>query len=57
VTPSQDVGATFDPQWHEALAVVPARNEGASNRVVEVIKSGYLLDGELLRPAAVAVAQ
>jgi molecular chaperone GrpE len=47
-------GAAFDPQFHEAIAGYPA--DVAHDTVAEVTQAGYLLDGQLLRPARVVVA-
>jgi molecular chaperone GrpE len=50
------VGELFDPEFHEAVAVAPATDR-PDGTVVEVIRSGYVRDGRVLRPALVAVAQ
>ena len=50
-------GATFDPNRHQAIATVPHLEVGADqDTVVEVPQQGYLLNGRLLRPAQVVVA-
>ena len=51
------VGEPFDPQRHEVLSVVPATAEMPANTIVSEIKAGYFLDGRLLCPAQVVVAQ
>jgi molecular chaperone GrpE len=49
-------GATFDPNEHEAMAQTPV--EGAEpGTVVEVYQQGYRINGSVLRPARVVVAQ
>ena len=49
-------GETFDPSEHEAMAQRPV--EGAeSGTVVEVYQQGYRINGTVLRPARVVVAQ
>jgi len=49
-------GEAFDPSLHEAMAQHPV--EGAeSGTVVEVYQAGYRIDGTVLRPARVVVAQ
>ena len=49
-------GEEFDPNLHEAVAMV--EKEGVdSEKVIEEVRKGYLLDGELLRPAKVKVAK
>jgi molecular chaperone GrpE len=48
-------GAKFDPTEHEALSTMPV--EGVeSGTVVEVMQKGYLMDGQLIRPARVVVS-
>ena len=49
------IGQPFDPSLHEAIATVPA--DGNEGLVVGVVRPGYLLGDDVLRPAAVAVAQ
>lgn len=50
------LGQTFDPAIHEAVSQVPAPAGTAPNTVVGVIRPGYLINDEVLRPAAVAVS-
>jgi molecular chaperone GrpE len=48
----------FDPNYHEAVAVVPApRGRGDELRIVEVTSSGYRYNDRVLRPAKVVVAK
>ncbi|MFD2191936.1 nucleotide exchange factor GrpE [Pistricoccus aurantiacus] len=49
-------GEPFDPQYHEAMAMVP-NPELDPNTVMEVIQKGYLLNDRLVRPAMVVVSQ
>lgn len=49
-------GEPFDPQYHEAMAMVP-NPELEPNSVMEVMQKGYLLNGRLVRPAMVVVSQ
>ena len=52
----QAVGNEFDPRFHEAVAMVAA--EGAKEGfVVEEVQKGYVLNGRLIRPSRVKVAQ
>ena len=49
-------GEQFDFRQHEALTTV--EKEGVEpNTIVEVIQSGYTLEGEILRPAKVVVSK
>jgi molecular chaperone GrpE len=56
VTRMGDVGDSFDPERHEAIAVVPGRDQ-PKGTIAEVARSGYSVDGRVLRPAQVAVAR
>ncbi len=50
------LGGQFDPQQHEAMAMVPMPN-AAPNSIIEVLEKGYALNGRLIRPARVVVAK
>lgn len=54
VKPIEALGRPFDPAFHEAVAQTDGPADEA-NRVVEVIQTGYLLEGRVLRPARVKV--
>lgn len=49
-------GEPFDPQHHEAMAMVPSPEVDPST-VIDVMQKGYLLNGRLVRPAMVVVSQ
>ena len=48
-------GQPFDPALHEAVASVASSD--ATGRIVGVIRPGYMIGDEVLRPAQVAVAE
>jgi molecular chaperone GrpE len=50
-------GAAFDPSVHEAVSTVPAQSVEQDGRVVGVVRHGYTIGAEVLRPASVAVAK
>ena len=50
------LGHTFDPALHEAVSSMSAPPGTAPNTVVGVVRPGYLINDEVLRPAAVAVS-
>jgi molecular chaperone GrpE len=50
-------GVEFDPLKHEAVSTVPASNPDDDGRVVGVVRHGYTIGGDVLRPASVAVAK
>jgi molecular chaperone GrpE len=49
------VGQVFDPNQHESISSQPSKDipEGS---VVQVVRTGYTLNGRLLRPASVIVS-
>jgi molecular chaperone GrpE len=50
-------GAEFDPLKHEAISTVPAASSEDDGRVVGVVRHGYTIGEDVLRPASVAVAK
>lgn len=50
------VGAKFNPELHEAMAMQPSE-QTEPNTVLQVIQKGYVLNDRLIRPAMVIVAQ
>jgi molecular chaperone GrpE len=55
LTPVAAVGEQFDPRVHEAVETV-ASAEHPEGTVVEEVRRGYLLAGEMMRPARVKVS-
>jgi molecular chaperone GrpE len=49
--------AGFDPLLHEAVSVVPVNDPAQEGRIVGVVRHGYRIGSEVLRPALVAVAK
>jgi molecular chaperone GrpE len=50
------VGEVFDPNRHEAMVQVES-TDYEENTIVSEFKKGYVMDGQLLRPALVTVAK
>jgi molecular chaperone GrpE len=50
-------GATFDPLLHEAVATVPAVVPSMDGLIAGIVRHGYRIGDEVLRPALVAVAK
>ena len=50
------LGEPFDPQLHEAMAMVPNPN-AEPNSVMDVMQRGYTLNGRLVRAAKVVVVK
>ena len=50
-------GELFDPLKHEAVSTVPASDPQQDGRIVGVVRHGYTIGDEILRPASVAVAK
>ncbi|MBM4019401.1 MAG: nucleotide exchange factor GrpE [Planctomycetes bacterium] len=55
VTPFEAHGQAFDPEHHEAVAMMPS-DEHAEGKVAQVVQKGYRLHGQLIRPSRVAVS-
>lgn len=51
------MGTRFDPAHHEAMSVMPVADPAQDGVVVGVIREGYLIGEEVLRPAGVAVGK
>jgi molecular chaperone GrpE len=56
IQPFDPKGEDFDPNEHEAMAQQPSE-DAASGTVLEVYQQGYRINGSVLRPARVVVAQ
>jgi molecular chaperone GrpE len=50
-------GQDFDPAIHEAVSVVPVTDPAEDGKVIGVVRRGYRINDDVLRPAAVAVAK
>ena len=47
----------FDPNFHQAVSMMPAGEGQEADTVINVLQKGYLLQDRVLRPAMVIVAQ
>jgi molecular chaperone GrpE len=50
-------GEPFDPMRHEAIAMVPVGDPAKDGRVIDVMREGYAIGEDTLRPAQVAVGK
>jgi len=57
VTHAPALGEKFDPQRHDAIAMVPVTDAAQDGRVIDVVREGYLIGEDTLRPAGVAVGK
>jgi molecular chaperone GrpE len=57
VTRIDPSGMPFDPARHEAVSTVPAQSPEADGLVAGVVRPGYMMGDDVLRPAAVAVSR
>ena len=57
VTHAPALGEPFDPQRHDAIALVPVTDPAQDGRVIDVMREGYLIGEDTLRPAGVAVGK
>jgi molecular chaperone GrpE len=53
----EPTGEPFDPSLHEAVSAVPATDPSQDGLVVGIVRPGYKIGDEVLRPALVAVAK
>lgn len=51
------IGETFDTDFHEAVALVPAQEEEQKGKVLDCVQTGYKLNDKVIRHAKVVVAQ
>jgi molecular chaperone GrpE len=56
IEPFSPAGEPFDPNEHEAMSAQPSQ-DAESGTVIEVYQQGYRLNGAVLRPARVVVAE
>jgi molecular chaperone GrpE len=57
VTRIEAAGQPFDPQVHEAVTTVPASSPEQDGIVIGIVRHGYRIGADVLRPATVAVAK
>ena len=57
VTRLEVIGQPFDAARHEAISTAPVGDPAQDGTVVAVVKEGYAIGDEVLRPASVVVGQ
>lgn len=57
VKPIESTGAEFNPDIHEAIAMVPVEDPEQKGRVIDTPAKGYTINDKVLRHAKVAVGQ
>ena len=50
-------GATFDTDFHEAIAIISAPTEELKGKVLDCVQAGYTLNDKVIRHAKVAVGE
>lgn len=50
-------GADFNPDFHEAIATIPAPSDELKGKVIDTTQKGYMLNDKVLRHAKVAVGE
>lgn len=53
----ETTGVDFDPDHHEAIAMVPTGDDSKKGKVIDTLTKGYMLNDKVLRHAKVAVGQ
>ena len=51
------IGADFDTDYHEAIAMVPGQPDDLKGKVIDCVMAGYTLNEKVVRHAKVAVGQ
>jgi molecular chaperone GrpE len=57
VLPMEPAGRPFDPTMHEAVSLITVDDPALDDTVQAVVKAGYLVGEEVLRPASVVVGK
>lgn len=57
LTEIQAVGQPLDTDFHDAVTKIPAPSDELKGRVVDVIRKGYMLNGNVLRHAQVVIGE
>lgn len=57
VKPIESTGASFDPDLHNAIAMVPVDDADLKGKVIDTPTKGYTINDKVLRHAMVAVGQ
>lgn len=55
ITPIRAQGEPFDPNLHQAVSMLPSKDQ-PPNTVIQVLQPGYLIHDRILRPASVIIA-
>lgn len=50
-------GSEFNPELHEAIAMVPVEDESQKGKVIDTLTKGYMINDKVLRHSKVAVGQ
>ena len=53
----ESTGAEFNPDMHEAIAMVPVDDQNLKGKVIDTPTKGYMINDKVLRHAKVAVGQ
>ena len=53
----ESTGADFNPELHDAIAMVPVDDEPKKGKVIDTPTKGYMINDKVLRHAKVAVGQ
>lgn len=53
----ESTGAEFNPDMHEAIAMVPVEDQNMKGKVIDTPTKGYMINDKVLRHAKVVVAQ
>lgn len=53
---SSPMGEVFDPRLHESIGIIDTDKKDEDGKILEVLQKGYILQGKIIRPAKVKIA-
>lgn len=57
ITVLNPLNESFDPNFHQAVSVMPREEGQEADVIINVLQKGYVLDDRILRPAMVIVSE
>ena len=54
---SNPAGDEFNPEFHEAIGVIPTDKKENDHKILEVVQKGYILSKKIIRPAKVRIGE
>lgn len=52
-----DIGQNFNVELHDAVTKIPVEDENQKGKIVDVIKTGYMMNGKVIRYSKVVIGE